>query len=273
MIPQAAIHAWRSVSPWATDEQVEQDLILSRIIVEIFQDAGLAEHLAFRGGTTLHKLFLAPAARYSEDIDLVQVNAGPIGPAISGIRSSLDGWLGSPSWKQGHGRMTLNYRFEAESRPGVRRKVKIEVNTREHVALLGLTEVELSVRNPWFTGRARIPTFALDELLGTKLGALYQRKKGRDLFDLWEAGRRAPVDPVAVVRCMLHYLGREGRSVSRAEFEANLEGKRNDKLFRRDIEPLLARDHPWDFDAALSYVLETFVAKLPGKPFKGLHKP
>ena len=70
MIPQAAIHSWRSMAPWAMDVQVEQDLVLSRILVEMFQDEALAEQLAFRGGTALHKLFLAPAARYSEDIDL-----------------------------------------------------------------------------------------------------------------------------------------------------------------------------------------------------------
>ena len=269
MIPQAAIHAWRSVAPWATDIQVEQDLVLSRILVEMFQDGNLAEHLAFRGGTALHKLFLAPAARYSEDIDLVQVKAGPIGPAMNGIRSHLDGWLGAPSWKQGHGRVTLYYRFEGEGQPGVRRKVKIEINTREHTPCMELTRVDFAVHNLWFDGAAEVPTFALAELLGTKLRALYQRKRGRDLFDLWEAGRRTSLDPAAVVRCMLHYLAEEGRTVSRAEFEINLEAKRRDALYRRDMGPLLATGHAWDFDAALAYVLETFVARLPGRPLKG----
>ncbi|MGH2469017.1 MAG: nucleotidyl transferase AbiEii/AbiGii toxin family protein [Chloroflexota bacterium] len=40
------------------------------------------------------------------------------------------------------------------------------------------------MKSPWFTGSADVPTFALEELLGTKLRALYQRRKGRDLFDL-----------------------------------------------------------------------------------------
>ncbi len=269
MIPQAAINAWRSVAPWATDAQVEQDLLLSRVLVELFQDGSLAQYLAFRGGTALHKLYLAPAARYSEDIDLVQVQAGPIGPAMNGIRARVDGWFGAPSWKQGRGRATLEYRFEAEARPGARQKLKVEINTREHVPCLSLTSVELSVRNPWFGGAAAVPTFALDEMLGTKLRALYQRKKGRDLFDLWEAGRRAKVDPAEVVRCLLHYLDLDGHIVSRAEFEANLESKHDDALFRRDIEPLLASGHDWDFDAAFSYVMDTFVSLLPGKQFKG----
>jgi predicted nucleotidyltransferase component of viral defense system len=78
MIPVAQITQWRTTAPWADDMQVEQDLILSRIIVEIFSDPFLKKELAFRGGTALHKLFFSPAARYSEDIDLVRTSKGPI---------------------------------------------------------------------------------------------------------------------------------------------------------------------------------------------------
>ena len=74
MILRAQITAWREVARWATDAQVEQDLILSRALVTIFSEPTLKTHLAFRGGTALHKLFLNPPSRYSEHIDLVQVN-------------------------------------------------------------------------------------------------------------------------------------------------------------------------------------------------------
>ena len=67
MIPRAHITAWRSIAPWSTDAQVEQDLVLSRALVEIYTDPALASSLAFRGGTALHKLYLSPALRYSED--------------------------------------------------------------------------------------------------------------------------------------------------------------------------------------------------------------
>lgn len=63
---------------WRSDAQVEQDLIISRALVEIFSDDFLRENLAFRGGTALYKLYLTPAPRYSEDIDLVQIKEGPI---------------------------------------------------------------------------------------------------------------------------------------------------------------------------------------------------
>lgn len=38
MIPQDYITAWNGVVPWASQRQVEQDLIISRAIVAIFSD-------------------------------------------------------------------------------------------------------------------------------------------------------------------------------------------------------------------------------------------
>ena len=95
MIPQADIIAWRRVAPWPDDGMVEQDLVLSRALVEIFSDATLAHGLALRGGTALHKLVLAPPSRYSEDLDFVQVEAGPIGAVLTPLRARLDPWLAS----------------------------------------------------------------------------------------------------------------------------------------------------------------------------------
>ena len=67
MIPRAHVTAWRARAPWPTDAQIEQDLILSRALVEMFSQPTLAQTLAFRGGTALHKLFLQQPGRYSED--------------------------------------------------------------------------------------------------------------------------------------------------------------------------------------------------------------
>lgn len=67
MIPRAAITAWGSSVGWASDEQVEQDLLLSRLIIEIANDPYLGEELVFRGGTCLHKLYADRPYRYSED--------------------------------------------------------------------------------------------------------------------------------------------------------------------------------------------------------------
>ncbi len=80
MIPRAHITGWRCRAPWSTDAQIEQDLVICRALVDIFSDGLAAREAAFRGGTALHKLYFETPGRYSEDLDLVQVNAGPIGP-------------------------------------------------------------------------------------------------------------------------------------------------------------------------------------------------
>jgi len=141
---------------------------LSRAIVDLFRNETVAAAMAFRGGTALHKLFLAAPGRYSEDIDLVQVAAGPIGPAIDAIRSTLDGWLGEPVRKRGRGRVRLLYRFETTIKPAQAMRLKIEINTREHFTVLGPHIRRLAVD---------VRTYQVEEILGTKLRALYQRNK------------------------------------------------------------------------------------------------
>lgn len=269
MIPRANITAWRSHAPWPANDQVEQDLVLSRALVAMFQHPIVANQAMFRGGTALHKLFIADSGRYSEDIDLVQRNAGPIGTLIDAIRGTLDPWLGVPRWKQGSGRFTLFYRFETTFTPVSTRRLKIEVNTREHFSVLGTEKHSFSILNPWFSGETELPVYHLDELLGTKMRALYQRKKGRDLFDLWLANERAAVDADRVVDCFRRYLEYEGQSVSRAEFEANLLAKLADPGFGGDVEPLIAPDSGWSVAAAGRYVLEKLASRLPGEPWKG----
>ncbi len=260
MIPQAHIMAWRAVVPWSDDAQVEQDLVLSRAVVETFTDPELAESLALRGGTALYKLFIQPASRYSEDIDLVQVEPGAIGGVLNAIHRRLDPWLGRPKRSSGEASVTLTYRFESEVPPVRPLRLKIEINTREHFAVLAYNPLSLLVDNPWFTGEADVTTYALDELMGTKLRALYQRRKGRDLFDLWLCLSRGLLDPAQVVECFVAHMKHEGRTISRAEFERNLSEQENNPAFLGDISPLLAggcattRARRWGWCATISSV-------------------
>ena len=60
MIPQDFISEWKKAAPWPENDQVEQDLIICRALVEIFSHPDLADNIAFRGGTALFKLHLIP---------------------------------------------------------------------------------------------------------------------------------------------------------------------------------------------------------------------
>src|ERR1700675_494233 len=114
MIPRDYITEWRAHAPWVQDIQVEQDLVICRALVAIFSDPLLKDALAFRGGTALYKLHLKPAARYSEDIDLVQTRGEPAGAEMEALRKVLDPWLGKPQWKQTKKRVTFVSRFNSE---------------------------------------------------------------------------------------------------------------------------------------------------------------
>jgi len=266
MIPRASITAWRHHAPWADDAQVEQDLVLTRALIEIFDVPAIREKLAFRGGTALNKLFLDPPSRYSEDIDLVQLTAGPIGPVLDALRGVLDPWLGEPRREQGEMMTALVYRFQSEVPPVVPLRLKVEMNTREHGSLMGIVERTLEAENPWYSGRSMIPTYALEELLGTKLRALFQRRKGRDLFDFWVAFTRSEVDDEAVVRCFEHYLRLQGRTVYRREFEENLGKKVARADFLGDVTPLISGAAGYDASAAAELVRARLLVHLPESP-------
>lgn len=256
--------------PWADDAQVEQDLVLSRAAVELFADPSLASKIALRGGTALHKLVIEPPFRYSEDVDLVQTEAAPIGSTLDAVRAKFDPWLGKPNRSSGPDNATLTYRFESEISPVRPLRLKIEINTREHFSLYGLQRRSLAVRNPWFKGDCEVVTFANNELMGTKMRALYQRRKGRDLFDLWLCLDRGLIDPPAVVDCFLEYMRREKHEITRAHYEQNLYEKEHDKTFMDDIGPLLRPGLDYDARAAMALVRSSLIEWIPGAPWRGL---
>jgi len=269
MIPRANITAWRNSAPWPSNEQVEQDLVLSRALVAMFQQETVVDEVVFRGGTALHKLFFNTACRYSEDIDLVQRRAGPIGKVVNAIRGALDPWLDGPKWKQGKGRFTLIYRFKTTFEPVSMMRLKIEINTREHFCVFGTTCRPFKIENPWFEGMTKVPVYRFNELLGTKMRALYQRKKGRDLFDLWRALHSDGLDVGQILECFERYMGHDGARVSRAEFEANLSEKLLDEAFLEDIRLLIPGEIDYDPVIAGGEVRDQLVARLPGRAWKG----
>ena len=127
------------------------------------------------------------------------------------------------------------------------------------------------VDSPWHTASAEVLTYSPEELLATKLRALYQRRKGRDLFDLAEALRRLPsLDVGALLDCFHEYLKRGGVRVSRAQFEENMASKIVDRKFTRDVGPLLVEGAAFNAAADYQMVHGAFIARLPGQPWKGL---
>lgn len=263
MIPQRYITEWKTQAPWPNDAQVEQDLIIARALVELFSDDLLRNSLAFRGGTALHKLYLYPQARYSEDIDLVQINSEPINPILKQIRERLV-FLGTKrTVKQHIHNNTIIYRFDTTALPVINMRLKIEINTREHFNVLGLKEIPYKIENSWFSGECMVKVYELEELLGTKLRALYQRRKERDLFDLYWALTHQNVDIEKLIQCYKTYMKFSvDKPPTKKQFLLNMEEKMTDREFLEDIHIILKPDVKYDNEKAWEEVNKGIIEKI-----------
>ena len=158
MIPTAFLQAWSVKAPWPDLRQVEQDLIISRALCDLFNAPALKDKIAFRGGTAIHKLLFKQPLRYSEDIDLVQVKAEPIGATVDAIREALS-WLGRCQREQAGHSMHLVFKFTPEVDSQATLKLKVEINTREHTNLLGIKRYPFAFENDWYRGKTEIASF------------------------------------------------------------------------------------------------------------------
>ena len=286
MRPRHEVIAWRRHAPWRTDAQVEQDLLLTRAMVAIFRDPFLSGQVAMRGGTVLHKVHLAPASRYSEDIDLVLVGTRPVSHVLKALARVLTPELGPPVRSalttiqlavrnavqpSKIARMTFAYRPAVA--PPAQMTIKVEVNYSERDPFHAV--IDLSYHPPLaeLAGPVALRSYDLDEMLATKLRALLQRTHGRDLYDLHcamernraalQAGESPLIDPQRVAAAFLDYMRRENTRVTRAAFERELTRKVGIRGFRDDMDLVLPAAHGFDVAAAAGAVQSTLLAHLP----------
>jgi predicted nucleotidyltransferase component of viral defense system len=272
MIPAQNIVAWGNVVPWSEQRQVEQDLIISRAIVAIFFDEQLRDHLRFRGGTALNKLHFARPLRYSEDIDLVRTGTGPIGPVLDRLRAVLQPWLGQAQFDQSPVAPKLRFRVDAED-GGAQIRLKVEINTREINAYDPAVQIPFAIDNPWFAGKADVATFSREEMLATKLRALLQRDKGRDLYDLAHALERFDgLNEERVAALFTQYLQAAGQAITRAQAQQRMFAKLANPNFVVDMKPLLpaVQAEQLTEEGTRDQFREVFVRlidRLPGDPW------
>lgn len=265
MIPQAFITEWQARAPWPQSFQVEQDLILSRLMIEIATRTPLAEEFVMRGGTCLHKLHLPEPHRYSEDLDYVRRTKTGIGIYLDALRElAADVGLEVHSVEQKLTFVHIILDAEPTTLPG-RIRIKIETNIAETEFFEEPIAIEHSVDSRWWQGEAQVPTFALTEMMATKLRALYQRRKGRDLFDLWLVLTTERPDPGTIVAGLRHYM--KDRVFTYRDLATNLRDKLGDADFRSDLDPLLiAVPDDYTVASAADLVMEQFGALLDNAP-------
>ena len=270
--------AHQATVPWPSQRQVEQDLQLCRAMAALFQDTFLLGQIAMRGGTLLHKVHLAPASRYSEDIDLVVFGDRPEGHIEAAIRRVLRDQLGEPTdtiWDdlkltiRNFARpsrvLRLTYEVPPVSGGGPHLVIKVEANVTERKPHRKIVQVPFEFPFRGSSVRANLNGYDLHEMLGTKMRALFQRRRGRDLFDLYWAlvADNPRVAPDLVIESFLHYLRQEGGSAARAEFIGILDSHLADPGFCSDMNQLLRAGLAYDPQQAGTIVKERLLQLLP----------
>lgn len=259
MIEAQQLATWQPHANWSQQWMVEQDYIISRAVKLIFADRFLSEQVAMRGGTILHKGHLAPASRYSEDIDLVLVGDRPashISKALKRVLKPL--FPAGPSenivativlavrnYTQKSKIIRQTYVFDPVDQQSALGKLKVEVNVNEVAPFAPVVPISMTI--PDGNGGVTVMTvksYDLNEMLGTKLRALLQREQGRDLYDLWRAyevaqAGGAAVDPAKVGEAFRFYMDREGSPIPAGWVAAEVARRMNSPKFLNDMNSYL----------------------------------
>lgn len=262
---------------------VEQDYPLSQAVAAIFEDRFLRTQVAMRGGTVLHKGHLAPASRYSEDIDLVKVGDRPARHIEKALHRVLHPILGSPresvvthiqlAVRNLLAKSTIlrtEFTYDPASSDAAHAHLKVEVNTSEKEPLYPLVTLDIDVPDgQGASRRASVVSYALDEMLGTKLRALLQREQGRDLYDLWWAWEQSRatasppmVDPSRVGEAFRFYMRQEGSSFAAADVQMELDRRMSSRKFLSDMDGFLPFGRSYDPRQACETFIKVFLPHL-----------
>ena len=122
------------------------------------------------------------------------------------------------------------------------------------------------MKNGWFSGEAELTTYHFEELMGTKLRALYQRKKGRDLFDMHKGLTARECNIEKVLQCYKKYIEFVvERAPSYKEYVQNMQEKMEDREFLTDVNKLLRPGTVFNPQEAYQLVYDKLIDKMEGK--------
>lgn len=120
------------------------------------------------------------------------------------------------------------------------------------------------MKSLWYSGACNITTYQLEELLGTKLRALYQRKKGRDLYDIYRALVQVPgLNKETLLQCYHEYMKFVvDQPPTRKMYLQNMEAKIQDDEFSGDITALISPTEKYDQQQAYELVRTEIIENL-----------
>lgn len=243
---------------------VEIDVILT-LLLQLFTEHGITEHVAFKGGTMLRKMIFGPRGRLSTDLDFTCRSDIEIDDLMLMMLEALNAPYHGLSFRfdkdkdwylTDEGCAANPVCFHDDNPKGV--KIKLQVSTREKpvMPVAAVPQMDQDYFRLLPFAPAAIPSLAYEEAIAEKIRAASQRSKIRDLHDLSEiAGRalnRELVRPLAVIK--LWNSGGPGLDYER--FAARVKGA--DDYDLGDLAALLRKDQKPELDGMIARVVDGY---------------
>lgn len=235
----------------------EQDLHIVSILKEISENENFNGKLYLKGGTAINKLHLEDLSRLSIDIDLNHIGAKQqVLKERSGLADTLGTLLKSRypydiSTKKTYEQTTIRAGYSSLSASPQR--LKIEISHVERSPIMAPIKKTMKLPGGETTS---IETYTLEELLSTKIRALYDRLKGRDVYDIWAADRRSTLEKTALRKMFLYYFYRDRKEFKPKLFYSRLEEALSKHEIEDDVSGYLRPDINFKLETAARSVLE-----------------
>ena len=252
------------VRVWA-DEQGISDLLfaeldyrLVKVLEALYRDDFLSERLCMKGGTAINKLYLGETSRLSVDLDFNHV--GPKEEVLKerrDVRERIvelltkqdDSYVIHSERRYEQTRIKVRYKTVA----GPIRSFKIEISHVERFPIVSL--VKKQVKTP--EGLADVITYTLEELTATKLRALLERFKGRDIYDLYFISQLKP-DPTVTRKMFLYYFYRARKVFNPKVHYKNLTKRYESGNYTDDVSAFIKPTVTFDLANAAKDVISQY---------------
>ncbi len=258
MIPRHEIDAAARQRPGWDTQQVEQDIVLTRLMAEVADDKYLAGALVLKGGTCLHKLWLPEPWRYSKDLDYARTEDTPMGAIFDALRAAGQRvGLDPDRTRVNSGRLVSHVTYRATYADGATMKITVDIPTSPS-AVPALTQTRvLALPGGSHVTSVEIVSVTPAEMIASKAAAVFGRRQPRDAYDVWAAATAGLTTAQQAAARFQHYRAPVW-SLRRAV--SNLDAKWADPNYLAEMKAFGAQAPvPFELDACRSAVDELMV--------------
>jgi predicted nucleotidyltransferase component of viral defense system len=242
---------------------IEIDVILTHLL-QLFTEADITDHVAFKGGTMLRKMVFGPRGRLSTDLDFTRRTDVEVDElmmllldALSKPYKGVSFQLKDKDWYLTDDGCAANpICSHTDNAKGVNIKLQISTRERPILPVVAVPQIDQEYFKLLGFTPAAIPSLAFEEAVAEKIRAASQRSKIRDLHDLSEiAGRNLNRELIRSL-ATLKLWNSGGPALDYGGFSERIKGGGDYDV--GDLANLLRKDQKPDLDTMIRRVLDGF---------------